>query len=175
MTTAGRHLALLVAAALTSVGAAPAQASFPEVLFACSDARWSVELLGTADGRLLLTTSEPGRPGAIAAAAMSWDEVRERQASNRRGAYQRHLRLSEGGRQIILFEGAGGALVGRASPKFAGVLTITEPNPAQDFRVDCPADDTNRSLLANVAAWAARTGASLPTPEEPGGPFDRAF
>jgi hypothetical protein len=54
-------------------------------------------------------------------------------------------------------------------------LTITKSNPAQDFRIDCAADNTNANLAANLHQWAKRVGAAQPRAEAEGGPFDGWF
>ena len=74
-------------------------------------------------------------------------------------------------------DGSAGAdrLADRPGRTYAGALTITESNPQQDFRIDCAATPDNAALLDNVRAWAARTGAKPPLPEEEGGPFDAWF
>lgn len=145
-----------------------------QVLFRCSDDAWNVTLYGTGDGRLLLETRSTGA-GNIGNVASSWDEVREGYVRGQGGGHQRHLRLFDGFRQIILFAGEDGELADQPGRTYAGALTITERNPQQDFAVTCMTDETNAALLDNVRAWAERTGAKTPVPEEEGGPFDAWF
>ena len=63
------------AAAAMSVSAVPATP--PQVLFDCRNDDWAVELLGTADKRLILFTTPLKGGGRMGNAASSWDEVRE--------------------------------------------------------------------------------------------------
>lgn len=161
------------AAAASSVSAVPATP--PQVLFDCRNDDWAVELLGTDDKRLILFTTPLKGGGRMGNAQSSWDEVREGHVIGQGGGHQRHIRLSDGVRQIILLEGTDGSLADRPGRTYAGALTITKTNPAQDFRIDCPASETNASLVANVAEWAKRVGAPLPRAEDEGGPFDAWF
>lgn len=142
-------------------------------LFSCRDADWTATLIGTEDGRLLLETRPSAR--GMGNVASSWEEVREGYVGGQGGGHQSHLRLFDGFRQIILFEGEDGSLADRPGRTYAGALTITESNPQQDFRIDCAATPDNAALLDNVRAWAARTGAKPPLPEDEGGPFDAWF
>ena len=161
------------AAAATSVSAVPA--TQPQRLFDCRNDAWAVELLGTVDKRLILLTRSLQGGGRMGNAQSSWSEVREGRVVGQGGGHQAHIRLFDGMRQVILFEGEDGALADRPGRTYAGALTITESNPAQDFRIDCPASEINAQLLENVAAWAERTGAPRPTSEDEGGPFDGWF
>jgi hypothetical protein len=161
------------AAAATSVSAVPATPS--QVLFDCRDDNWAVELVGTADQRLILFTRPLKGGGRMGNAQSSWDEVREGHVIGQGGGHQRHIRLFDGVRQIILLEGLDGSLASRPGRTYAGALTITPTNPAQDFRIDCPASQINTSLVANVTGWAERVGASRPRAEDEGGPFDAWF
>lgn len=165
----------LVAAIGLAVLTATANAAVPEpeVLFECRDDAWSVTLIGTEDGRLLLETRPQG--AGIGNVASSWDEVREGYVVGQQGGHQSHIRLYDGLRQIILFEGEDGQLANNPGRTYAGALTITERNPQQDFAIACTADETNVGLVANVRRWAESSGAKLPQPEEDGSPFDAWF
>lgn len=144
-----------------------------DILFACSADAWSVTLIGTDDSRLLLETRPSG--AGIGNVTSNWDEVREGYVGGQQGGHQHHLRLYDGFRQIILFEGEDGQLTENPGRTYAGALTITERNPQQDFSIACAADETNIGLVENVRRWAARTGAKPPLPEEDGSPFDAWF
>jgi hypothetical protein len=167
-----RRLAAALGLAVLAAAASAAPPA-PELLFACRDDDWSVTLLGTADGRLLLET-RPGGAG-MGNVASSWDEVREGYVGGQQGGHQSHIRLYDGFRQIILFEGEDGQLAENPGRIYAGALSITERNPQQDFSIACAADDTNIAIVANVRRWAERSGAKLPLPEQDGSPFDAWF
>lgn len=165
----------LAAALGLAVLAATVHAAVPKptVLFACRDDDWSVVLLGTEDGRLLLETRPSG--AGMGNVTSSWDEVREGYVGGQQGGHQHHIRFYDGFRQIILFEGENGQLTESPGHIYAGALTITERNPQQDFRIACAADETNIGLVENVRRWAASSGAKAPLPEEVGSPFNAWF
>jgi hypothetical protein len=164
---------LAAALSLVLAVAASAASPAPELLFACRDDNWSVTLLGTENGRLLLETRPSG--AGMGNVASNWDEVREGYVIGQQGGHQSHIRLYDGFRQIILFEGEDGQLTESPGRIYAGALTITERNPQQDFSIACAADDTNIGIVANVRRWAESNGAKPPLPEEDGSPFDAWF
>ncbi|ANU06500.1 hypothetical protein [Paraurantiacibacter namhicola] len=171
--------AAILAAVLMAIGAlaaTPAGASkTPQVLFECKDADWSVRLLGTGDGKLVLITSRLSGPPSTAGVTSSWREVREGRVTGQEGGHQSHLRLHDGYRQIILFEGRSGNLSDNPGETHAGAMTFTQRNPAQDLRVTCEADETNAKLVENTVKWAEQTGGPVPQPEDEGGEFDAWF
>lgn len=146
-----------------------------ETLFHCRDDMWDVRLLGAPDGKLVLVTNPHAMEGATAGANSNWQDIREGYLVGQQGGHQGHIRLYDGHRQIILFEGMDGDLADRPGRTYAGALTQTDANPAQDFRVECEAGETNRQLTENLRDWAERTGGPAPVPEDAGGPFDGWF
>ena len=166
---------LLAISAVTLANSVIFSAERPTPLFSCSDDKWSVELIGTSDGRLVLSTNKAGVANTVGNVEMSWQEVRNGYVVGQGGGHQSHLRLFDGVRQIILFEGEDGSLADRPGRTYAGVQTIAETNPSQDFEIECAATRVNVELLSNVLRWAQQVGGPLPVPEEAGGPYDVWF
>ena len=165
--------ALFALSAGTSVALAASAANPPQTLFECSDQRWRVSLLGTDDGRLVLLTAPHGR--GMGNAQSAWDEVRQGYVVGQQGGHQSHIRLYDGVRHIILFEGEDGQLADRPGRTYAGAVTQTARDPQQDFSVVCAADAINGALVENLIDWAERTGVPRPEAEEPDSPFNGWF
>lgn len=170
-----RLSALALSASLAGAAPAAAAGQGVETLFACEDAEWAVTLLGTEDGRLLLVTNPKALPGARANYASTWEEIREGRVIGQQGGRQSHIRLFDGIRQIVLFEGVDGELADEPGRTYAGAFTQTEKNPEQDFAIDCEASETNAALARNLTRWAGETGTLPPLPEPEDGPFDGWF
>lgn len=144
----------------------------PETLFACADADHDVVLQGSAEGTLVLLSRSGSATSAQATS--SWQLVREGYVNGQGGGYQSHVRLYDGTRHTILFEGANGALSDDPDHAYAGVATQNPDDPAQDFRFECAVDATNADVVSNLRKWAERTGGPAPEPEE-GDAFDGWF
>jgi hypothetical protein len=147
----------------------------PAILFDCADQAWSVKLLALDHGRLVLMTNPTGRTGATGKATASWEDIRHGFVVGQGGGHQSHVRLFDGVRSSILFEGVDGALADRPGRTYAGVVTITEAAPDQDFQMECPATTANARIVDGVTEWAARSGAQPPRGEDVDGPFDGWF
>ncbi|HEX4848903.1 MAG TPA: hypothetical protein VFV30_12230, partial [Novosphingobium sp.] len=176
---AGRRLAIALCALAAATGCAvsgtAAAPAAPQVLFDCRDASWHVELLGTDDKRLVLVTTPLTGERRMGNAQSSWDEVRLGHVVGQGGGHQRHIRLFDGVRHVILLEGVDGSLADKPGRTYAGVVTQTPANPKQDFEIACPSGRVNAKLVDNVWQWAQRVGAPLPKDEDEGGPFDGWF
>ena len=175
MKTAGVLALALAAGAATPGGTVAQPVPAPAILFDCADRAWSVKLLAPDSGSLVLITSPNDRAEAIGNVTASWDDVRKGHVVGQGGGHQSHIRLFDGVRSFILFEGEDGALADQPGRTYAGVVTITQSAPDQDFQIDCPATQTNARLVASVAEWSARVGAKPPRGEDEGGPFDGWF
>ncbi len=151
-----------------AIGGEPA-----ETLFACADADHDFVLQGSADGRLVLLSSSGSATSAHVES--SWQLVREGYVNGQGGGYQSHVRLYDGVRHVILFEGANGSLTDDPGRAYAGVATQNDGDPAQDLRFECEADVPTTDVVGRVRKWSQRTGGPAPEAEEPGGPFDGWF
>lgn len=165
-------LAAATGYAVTGTAATPA---LPELLFECGDDQWKVELLGTDDKRLILITNPLTGSGRMGNAQSNWDEVRLGHVVGQGGGHQRHIRLFNGMRHVILLEGMDGSLTDQPGRTYASVLTRTLAKPEQELEIACAAGQVNTKLVDNVRQWAKRVGAPLPRDEDVGGPFDAWF
>ncbi len=147
--------------------------TLPETLFACADGEHDVVLQGSADGRLVLLFGSGSAKSAHAAS--SWQEVREGYVNGQGGGYQSHVRLYDGMRHVILFEGANGSLTDDPGRSYAGVATQNDGDPAQNLRLECEAAVPATDVVGRVREWSEGTGGPTLQAEEQGGPFDGWF
>ena len=96
--------------------------------------------------------------------------------TGQQGGHQSHLRLFDGNRHYVFFEGNNGALSETPGVTYAGVSLMEAGGSAEEVTLaSCEADETNSSLLESVRRL--REGAGLPAlaTEDAGGPFDGWF
>lgn len=168
--------AVTVALALALVSGLHAKPALPP-LFDCKSADARYVLQASADGSLALEIeTRPAAGGGTSTRLRSWHEIRTGWVGGQQGGHQSHLRLSDGRRSLVLYEGEDGSLAERPGRTYAGVMEAgVEGLTDARLLAECEASATNRSLLDSVRRL--RQAAGVPDfPEEiDGGPFDGWF
>ena len=112
----------------------------------------------------------------VSARLEGWTETRTGRVVGQLGGHQSHVRLYDGQRNIIFYEGLDGELADRPGRTYAGVVEVG-PSGMEEPKAlaECEASATNRALLDNVRT-ARETAGKPPFPEEDAGSaFDGWF
>ena len=129
------------------------------------------------DGDLVLEIEEAaeGKVG-VSTWLHSWSDIRTGYVTGQQGGHQSHLRLFDGERHFVLYEGENGRLSDVPGATYAGVALMGGGlNAEPEELAACEASPTNRALLENVRKVRAVAEASELADEEVGGPFDMWF
>ncbi len=164
---------LILAAGIGLTGCATVDGTAEShILFNCQDKNWSVQLIGTDSGQLVLTTKPLSDSPITGNSTSNWQEIRSGHVTGQEGGHQRHIRLFDGRRHTILFEGRNGQLSDDPGRTYAGVASFEPSDPQRSFAVNCAADTHNANVAENVRAWLLGAGLPAPIEEVEGGEFD---
>ena len=143
-------------------------------MFDCAGPSERYLLRALDDGDLVLEI-EASREGSVGVSTWlsSWTDMRTGSVVDQQGGRQSHLRLFDGKRQIVLYEGKAGLLSEAPGATQAGVALLDGDSNGEPIEVAaCEASPTNRTLLENVRRTRAAAKAPNLDEEEAGGPFD---
>ena len=169
-------LAVAALLALSACGGAVGQT--PETaIFDCDGGKYRYRVHDSGDGNLALEI-EDRRPGPVGVSTylLDWSDMRTGYVTGQQGGHQSHLRLFDGDRHYVLFEGNNGALSESPGASYAGVSLIEEGGSAEEVTLaSCDASETNSSLLESVRRLREAAGLPALAIEEAGSPFDGWF
>lgn len=149
----------------------------PAPLFDCKGKEERYILRALDDGALALEIQAPPK-GNIGTSThlVNWTEIRTGFVTGQQGGHQGHVRLSDGPRHFVLYEGRNGQLSNSPGKSYAGVALVTGNTDSEPQTLaECPASPINQTLLDNVQK--ERTAANAPplVDEDSGGAFDGWF
>jgi hypothetical protein len=147
------------------------------ILFDCRSEGQRHTLQAASDGRLTLTIATGGGAQSLATATLrAWHDIRVGGVIGQQGGHQDHLRLHDGRRHFVLFEGENGELSDDPGTTYAGLVVFDERSEIEPaYTATCEPDPINRTLLANVHEARAAGNAPSLREEDAGGQFDGWF
>lgn len=106
----------------------------------------------------------------------AWTDVRTGWVGGQQGGHQSHVRLNDGQRNYVLYEGEDGSLAERPGRTCAGVVVVGRDDIGNiEVVADCEASGTNRALLDNLRKMRDAAGQPDLPEEVENGPFDAWF
>ena len=150
---------------------------WPPPLFDCNGNGERYVLRSSEEGSLIveIEARSKGNVG-VSTWLHSWTEIRTGWVGGQQGGHQAHVRLNDGQRNLIFYEGEDGLLADSPGRTYAGVVEVGQSGLDEpEVLAECNASATNRALLDNIHNM--RDAADMPPlPDEvENGPFDAWF
>lgn len=149
----------------------------PPPLFDCKGTAARYFLRSSDDGSLLVEIEAPNaRAPGVSTRLEGWTEIRTGRVVGQQGGHQSHVRLYDGQRNIIFYEGLDGELAARPGRTYAGVVEVGPSGTEEpETLAECRASATNRALLDNVRTARDAAGKPAFPEEDEGSAFDGWF